>query len=76
LRDLQETKEAAKQSGRPGGEEPPPAASAPPDPLDELRRKYQRGEALPWPRSREEWEVNWRLAAEIGEKLIEPDPED
>jgi hypothetical protein len=76
LRDFQEAKEAAKKSQRPKGEEPPPVASPPPDPLDVLRVKYQRGEVLPWPRTRGEWEVHWRLAAEIGEKLIEPEPED
>src|SRR3981081_2780103 len=49
LRDLQEAKGAANQPRRPKGEEAPPAASAPPDPLDDLRRRCQRGEVLPGP---------------------------
>ena len=43
---------------------------APLDPLDELRQMHARGEDIPWPRTKEEWKLQSRLAQEIGERLL------
>lgn len=47
--------------------QPPP----PLDPLDELRQMHARGEEIPWPRTPEERELQFRLAQEIGERLMQ-----
>jgi hypothetical protein len=48
--------------------EPQPRKRA--DPLDELRQRYEQGEVLPSPRTKEERELHFQLAKEIGERLL------
>jgi hypothetical protein len=45
---------------------PPP----PPDPLDQLRQMHARGEPIPTARTPEERELEFKLAMEIGERLM------
>ncbi|TMA25946.1 MAG: hypothetical protein E6J78_15980 [Deltaproteobacteria bacterium] len=71
LRDLQDAEDAA-----PGSGDEPPLPPAPPDPIDELRKRYERGEAIPLPRDKDEREAYFRLAREIGSKIIPPPPAD
>jgi hypothetical protein len=61
LRDLQDAQ------GEPEPQLPPPQRA---DPLDELRQRYEQGEILPSPRTEEERELHFRLAKEIGERLL------
>jgi hypothetical protein len=41
-----------------------------PDPLDEIRKQYERDGFLPWPRTDEEHKLQFELAKEIGERLL------
>ena len=50
--------------------EPEPQPRTQADPLGELRQRYEQGEILPSPRTEEERELHFRLAKEIGERLL------